>query len=164
MIDIARIALFGDPAKLVEFPEDQMLKMAIKADSYRFYMFDPDNMLIMIVPELDRQTFHNAFVPLVSENYIDDDEKASDIKEIAQFKRHQIRLRNDEGYLEVKDVFEIYLFAGNRLWKRTSVDTTTAVHLALSLAHLNAFDPLGDNRELDGLLKEAEDELKEDGY
>ena len=161
---IVNVAQNGDPEKIIELPGKSLMEMVLEGLDFRLYMWNNDNMFVMIVPQIGAVMMWEKVLNIIHEcDAAPDGGRACGLKEIAGT-YDEISRKVRGGEIELKETFKIFVFNERHLVSVIDVEATTAVLIALAASPLNSYDHIQDTDYLSAVSSQSLNELKNEGY
>ncbi|MBW2570066.1 MAG: hypothetical protein JRE47_12070 [Deltaproteobacteria bacterium] len=132
----------GDDEKIVSFPREPLLEKALDAESFKIYMFDSEQRLVIFIPEMPFEILSTKLLDFESRFSITEKEKIEGMHEFIMTRRMQLATLKDTC-ADIEDVFSIYIFSNNLLIRDFDIFSNCAVVFALifgTMNHLNYDD------------------------
>lgn len=129
----------GDIEKLVGFPMGPFLEKALEAESFKVYIFDAVQRLVVFIPGMPPEILFKKMLDFECRFSLTDSDKFDSLNEYLLTRRRQLAtLQEDRA--DIEDVFSIFIFSGKFLIRAFDVLSCGAVIFALYFGGLNQLD------------------------
>lgn len=129
----------GDEDKILGISKRSLIEKALDAESFRVYLFNAVDELVMLIPAMDQDTLFNKFVPFEERFALTDEETVDSLHEFILTRRNQLADMIDDR-ADIEDVFSVFIFSGDLLLRSIGLTSTGAVAFALAFGQMSVLN------------------------
>ena len=139
VMNMVKLVTEGNNEKIIGFPRRRQLEKALSASHFKIYMFDAAHRLVMFIPEMSFDILSTKLITFEERHSLTNEERIEGLNEFIDTRRRQLA-HLQETYVDIEDIFSIYIFSGSLMIRTFDIFSASAVAFALTFADLNHLD------------------------